>query len=169
MYPLPRNESQRLAQLKAVEIVDTPESSNFDRICALAQDHFQVPAAFISFVDADRQWFKARSGIPFTSTPRSVAICSHTILQDDIFIVQDLQADERFRTNALVTGEPHLRFYAGAPIAFSPGVRLGAVCVADRTPRKLDARQQAFLKHLADVAVSELRLLQATRAYLRRS
>ena len=168
MFPRGSNEEQRLAQLRAIEILDTPESPNFDRICALAQEYFKVPIVFISFIDGDRQWFKARCGVGKAGTPREVALCNYTILQDDLFIVQDTHADERFATNPLVTSEPFIRFYAGAPISYSPGVRLGSVCIADHVPRKLNGNQQAFLKHLAAIAVTELRLVQAGKAFFRR-
>lgn len=168
MIPLPIKEDQRVALLHAMEVLDTPSSPNFDRICVIAREYFRVPIALVSFVDTNRQWFKARCGLDVTQTPREVAFCSFTILQDDLFIVNDTHEDERFRNNALVTGDPHIRFYAGAPITFSSGINLGSVCIIDRVPRRLDAAQRMVLKHLADIAVSELRLIQAGKAYFRR-
>src|SRR4051812_36877443 len=168
MFPRGTNEEQRLQQLRALEIVDTPESHSFNRICALAQEYFKVPIVFISFVDEDRQWFKARCGISASGSGREAALCNYTILQDDLFMVQDTHADPRFRDSPLVRGEPYVRFYAGAPIIYAPGVRVGAVCIVDHVPRKLTGNQRTFLKHLAEVAVSELRLVQAGKAYFRR-
>jgi GAF domain-containing protein len=168
MFPRGTNEEQRLQQLRALEIVDTPESHSFNRICALAQEYFRVPIVFISFVDEDRQWFKARCGISASGSSREAALCNYTILQDDLFIVQDTHADTRFSQNPLVTGEPFIRFYAGAPIVFAPGVRVGSVCIVDRVPRTLNGNQRAFLKHLAEITVTELRLVQAGKAYFRR-
>lgn len=168
MLPLPIKEEQRIALLQAMEVLDTPPSPNFDRICDIAQEYFRVPIAFVSFVDTKRQWFKARCGIGLTQTPREAAFCSYTILQEDLFIVNDTMEDERFRSNPFVTGDPHIRFYAGAPITFSAGMHLGSVCICDRVPRRLDKAQRMVLKHLAGIAVSELRLIQAGKAYFRR-
>jgi GAF domain-containing protein len=168
MLPLPIKEDQRVALLRAMEVLDTPPSPNFDRICTIAREYFQVPIAFVSFVDENRQWFKARCGISLKQTPREHAFCSYTVLQDDFFIVNDAFEDERFRENPLVVGEPYIRFYAGAPITFSSGIHLGSVCIADRVPRRLDTAQRGVLKDLAGIAVSELRLIQAGKAYFRR-
>jgi GAF domain-containing protein len=128
-----------------------------------------VPIAFVSFVDSHRQWFKARCGLGFSQTGRDDAFCSHTVQNDDVFIVADAHEDLRFRHNPLVTGEPHARFYAAAPITFSTGLHVGTVCIMDRVPRRLNGTQRMILKHLADIAVSELRLIQAGKAYFRRS
>lgn len=168
MPPLPIKEDQRVALLRSMEVLDTPPSPNFDRICTIAKEYFQVPMAVVSFVDSHRQWFKARCGLGISQTSRDVAFCAYTVLHDDFFIVGDTHEDDRFRHNPLVTGDPHVRFYAGAPITFSAGLHLGSVCILDRVPRRLNATQRGILKHLADIAVSELRLLQAGKAYFRR-
>src|SRR6476619_4624566 len=114
MYPRGQNEDQRLQQLRALEILDTPSSHSFDRICALAQEYFKVPIVFVSFGDEERQWFKSRCGIAASGSSRESALCNYTILQDDLFIVQDTHADPRFCDSPLVRGEPFIRFYAGA-------------------------------------------------------
>lgn len=167
-FPLPRNERRRLAQLAALEICDTEESDGFNRVCQLAREFFRVPMAMVSFVDADRQWFKAKSGTDLTGSSRGDAFCAHTILHNELLVVPDARQDPRFSSGALVRNDPFIRFYAGAPIMLTPGVGLGAVCIADRVPRTLDGPGRGVLKQLAAVAVSELRLILAARAYTRR-
>jgi GAF domain-containing protein len=167
--PIPRNERRRLALLSALDILDTEASDGFDRVCFLARSFFHVPMAMVSFVDADRQWFKARSGIELKGSARSAAFCAHTILDDEIFVVSDARLDPRFDHSTLVQDDPRIRFYAGAPVMVSPGLALGAVCIADRVPRTLDAPGRAVLKQLAAVAVSELRLIMAARTCYRRA
>ncbi|MFO1148071.1 MAG: GAF domain-containing protein [Alsobacter sp.] len=166
--PIPSNERRRLEQLTALDILDTEPSPGFDRVCTLAQEFFKVSAAMVSFVDTDRQWFKAKIGTELTGSTRSAAFCAHTIMADEILVVRDALADPRFASSPIVTGEPWIRFYAGAPIMLSPGIRLGAVCIVDRRPRTLDTSGRAVLKQLAEVAISELRLILAARAYFRR-
>ena len=168
MFPRGTNEEQRLQQLRALEIVDTPESHSFNRICALAQEYFKVPIVFISFVDEDRQWSRRAAA----SRPRAAAARRRSATTPSCRTTSSScrtrHADARFAYNSLVTGEPFIRFYAGAPIVFAPGVRVGSVCIVDRVPRTLNANQRAFLKHLAEIAVTELRLVQAGKAYFRR-
>ncbi|WP_406857076.1 GAF domain-containing protein [Alsobacter sp. KACC 23698] len=164
---MPRHERRRLAHLAALNIFDTEASEGFDRVCMLAREFFQVPMAMVSFVDADRQWFKAKSGTHLAGSSRSDAFCAHTILNDEILVVPDARRDPRFAGSALVQHAPGIRFYAGAPIMLAPGVGLGAVCIADRVPRMLDGPGRVVLKQLAAVAVSELRLILAGTAYIR--
>jgi GAF domain-containing protein len=167
--PMPRNERQRLAQLLSVGLLDTPPSEGFDRICFLARELFGVPASMVSFVDANRQWFKSRSGTTLTGSSRSVSFCSHTILQDEILVVSDARRDPRFANSPLVTGPEGIRFYAGAPIMLTPGLGIGAVCIVDHAPRRLDRTGRAVLKHLAGMALTEIRLLLAARTCYQQS
>jgi GAF domain-containing protein len=166
--PVPHNERLRLTHLAALDILDTQPSAGFDRVCNLAREFFRTPMAMVSFVDADRQWFKARSGTDLDGSPRAAAFCAHTILSPELLVVPDARSDPRFSGSSLVTGAPLIRFYAGAPIMLAPGVALGAVCIADRIARTLDGAGRVVLQQLAAIAVSELRLILAARACFRR-
>jgi GAF domain-containing protein len=168
MYPIPINEEERLSHLRALQMLDTPPSPNFDRICAIAREHFRAPVAAVSFLDADRVWFKASCGMGAREVPRGQAACCHAVLQDDVLVVPDLLADTRFRSMPFVAGPPFLRFYAAAPIIYSPEIRLGSVCVFDHAPRQIGEGPRSVLRHLAEIAVTELRLIQTSRAYFRR-
>ena len=127
-------EERRLASLYSFGILDTPAEEKFDRIVRMAARLFGSPIALISLVDRNRQWFKAAVGIDAKETPRAIAFCSHAVKQRDVFVVPDALADPRFADNPLVTGEPHIRFYAGAPLVSSEGEALGTVCLIDRQP-----------------------------------
>lgn len=132
---IPPDEAQRLDDLCRLELLDTEPEARFDRITRTAARLFGVPTALITLVDADRQWFKSRQGLQVASTPRRVSFCGHAVLQDGAFVVNDARADPRFADNPLVTGEPHVRFYAGMPLHGSAGHRVGSLCVIDPVPR----------------------------------
>ena len=149
----PHDEARRIAALKALEVLDSLSEPVFDAITRTAQQVCGVPIALISLVDVDRQWFKSNIGLPgVTQTPRDVAFCEHAIRGDALFEVPDAAADARFADNPLVTGQPDIRFYAGAPIVMGGGERIGTVCVIDRTPRELDDAQRGMLRQLAEIA-----------------
>lgn len=158
-----RLEARRLAALHETGMLFTDPSAGFDRVLLLAREVFHVPYGGIGFIDARHLWFKARMGFTAPSLPREHALCNDTIKGDDVFFVEDASSDARFRDNPLVRGETGLRFYAGAPIALAPGLRIGAVCVADTRPRLITATERAVLIALAAIVVQELRLLQAGR------
>ncbi|MEO8404277.1 MAG: GAF domain-containing protein, partial [Chitinophagaceae bacterium] len=143
-FVLPDNEELRLLDLYSYEILDTAPEQEFDDLVQLASQICQCPASMITFVDADRQWFKAKIGLKETETPRSVAFCAHTILQDEPMIIENALEDERFFDSPLVT-DLNIRFYAGAPIISPAGHKLGSVCVMDTKPNSLNAEQQAAL------------------------
>ncbi len=132
--PLPADEEARLAALCRLEILDTPPESDFDDIVRLAAQICGTPIAAVSLIDADRQWFKSRIGLDATETARAMAFCGYTILQTEPLVVEDARADARFADNPLVLGEPHIRFYAGAPLRTPKGETVGALCVIDQTP-----------------------------------
>ena len=132
MYPLPPNEPTRLTILDETGMLFSEPSDKFDRLCQLAAELFEVPMAAVSLIGRDVQWFKAKVGLTNSITSREVAFCNHTILHDEVLVVGDATRDHRFATNPLVTGDPGIRFYAGAPIVFSPAVRLGSLCVSTR-------------------------------------
>ena len=153
-----RDEAARLAALAAYEVLDSPPERAFDDLVALAARICGAPMAAISLVDADRQWFKARMGLPVSETARDVAFCAHAILGQGLMVVPDARADERFAANPLVTGEPGIRFYAGAPLHDSDGHALGTLCILDRVPRELSPEQAATLEVLSREVVSRLEL-----------
>ena len=152
----PDNEAARLAALHELLILDTPPEERFDRIAQFAAAEFDVPIVLITLLDTERQWFKARVGTDACETGRDISFCSHAILRDDIMVVDDALDDPRFADNPLVTGAPHIRFYAGAPLALPSGLRLGTLCLIDRRPRTLDALELGILGTLRDLAVMEL-------------
>ena len=147
--PKPRNEEARLRRLRHYRILNSAPEQDFQDIVALASLICQTPIAIISLVDSDRQWFKARIGIEAVETSRDVSFCSHTILGEEVFTVENALTDERFADNPLVLGSPGVGFYAGAPLLTPDGLALGALCVVDHSPRKLDEQQIQSLQLLA--------------------
>ncbi len=163
--PLPANESERLAALERYGILDTETEELFDSIAKIAATICDAPVALITLVDEKRQWFKAAVGLGIPETSRDVAFCAHAILEPNkLLIVPDSTKDERFHDNPLVTGEPKVRFYAGAPIVTSDQHALGSLCVIDYQPRKLSHRQQDALRKLSIQVCANLDLrIQAKR------
>ncbi len=157
--PLPADETQRLARLHELAVLDSAPEPLFDSLARLAAQITGTPIALVSLIDEQRQWFKANLGLPGThETPRELAFCAHAILGRDVMEVTDARADPRFADNPLVSGEPGIRFYAGAPLVLPGGERLGTLCVIDRAPRQLDAAQRAQLAELAQAVVQGLLL-----------
>ena len=153
------NEQNRLAALQRYDVLDTPPEEAFDRIVDLATIIFDVPIALVSLVDRERQWFKACYGLDVRETSREVSFCAHAILSDKVMVVPDAAQDPRFRDNALVTGGPGIRFYAGAPLRTADGHNLGSLCIIDTKPRAaFTAAQQSILAGLAAQVVDELEL-----------
>ena len=147
----------RLSALHDLRILDTPPEPQFDALCRTAASLFSVPIALVSLVDRDRQWFKATCGLNARETPRDMSFCSHAILSDEVLVVEDAAQDPRFAGNPLVTGDPGIRFYAGAPLILRSGLRLGTLCIIDTAPRSLAAGQVSQLRDLAEVVTSLLR------------
>lgn len=161
--PLPSSEPQRLSALRALDVLDTSAEPEFDALVRAAAQICGTPISLISLVDDYRQWFKANLGLEGAQeTPREVAFCSHAILGDSVFQVNDATHDSRFAGNPLVVGEPGIRFYAGAPIRVMGGQAVGTLCVIDRQPRQLDAQQNYALSCLAHAAARALEGRQAT-------
>ncbi len=148
------NERNRLRVLRASGVVEGPSIPALDDLCLEASRHFGVKTAVVTLLEDDLQVFKAKAGIEASSTPRNVAFCNYTILEDRVFVVPDAAADDRFVSNPLVTGHPFIRFYAGAPLVFEEEVRLGALCLLDREPRQFSLGDRAELLEMADRAVS---------------
>ncbi|MBD3884697.1 PAS domain S-box protein [Phormidium tenue FACHB-886] len=156
--PLPANEFARLNALYQYQILDSEPEVAFDDLTKLAASICATPIALISLVDAQRQWFKSKLGIDAVETTRDIAFCSHTILQPKILIVPDALTDERFADNPAVTGEPHVRFYAGVPLLTAEGYALGSICVTDSMPRELSSNQIEALRALGRQVVAQLEL-----------
>lgn len=154
--PIPANESERLRALCNLNILDTQSEERFDRLTRIAREHFQVPIVLVSLVDAARQWFKSRQGLDATETPRKISFCGHAILSHEVLYVPDALKDERFFDNPLVSGPPHIRFYAGAPLHNADGLRLGTLCILDTQAREFGEEQFAALRDLADCVEQEL-------------
>lgn len=152
----PANEAQRLAALHALALLDTAAEDRFDRLTRLARRLFGVPIALLSLVDRQRQWFKSRQGMDVAQTPRSVSFCGHAVLANDLLVVEDATADDRFADNPMVLGEPHVRFYAGRPLRSPDGQPIGTLCIIDRRPRTLSDSDRQALNDLADVTESTL-------------
>jgi diguanylate cyclase (GGDEF)-like protein len=156
----PVNEHERVATLHSLNILDTQSEERFDRLTRLARRLFNVPIALVSLVDSNRQWFKSCQGLQASETGRDVSFCGHAILTDQILMIPDAAGDERFHDNPLVTGEPHIRFYAGCPLKVGNGSNVGTLCLLDRQPRVLDAEERGLLRDLASMAEQELEALQ---------
>jgi GAF domain-containing protein len=164
--PIPDNEAQRLAALREYHILDSVAEQAYDDLTALAAYLCHAPIAMISLMDGSRQWFKSKLGLNEQETPRDVAFCAHAILQTEPLIVRDALKDLRFSDSALVTREPHIRFYAGFPLSSREGFALGTLCAIDRRPRQLSARQKTAMQALSRqvMALLELRRVSARMA-----
>ena len=169
--PIPYDEPQRLQALHALQVLESSLDPHFQQLVGLTSQIFETPISLVSLVDENRQWFKASIGLSATETPREVAFCAHAILNDDPLIVEDATQDERFSENPLVLGEPHIRFYAGAPLISPAGYRLGTLCAIDLKPRKVNALQVAALQTLSAIASRSLHiqgeLIGATAEFLK--
>jgi GAF domain-containing protein len=160
MVELRRNEEQRLEALRELGLLDTHSDPEFDALVQEAAALLKTPIALVSLVDEHRQWFKARVGLDAAETPVAVSFCAHAIQSDAPMVVPDAREDARFADNPLVTGDPSIRFYAGAPLTTSSGWRVGTLCVIDQTPRPaLTGEEEAVLRALADrvMALAERR------------
>ena len=152
----PKNEISRLHDLKDLNILDTPINKQFERITRITKALFHVPIVAISLIDQERQWFKSIQGLDVCETSRDVSFCGHTILQDEIFIINDAFLDERFKDNPLVTAAPKIRFYAGFPIKSKNGNKIGSLCIIDTIPRSYLAEELEKLKDMAALVEDEL-------------
>lgn len=156
--PLHPEENDRLEALLKYEILDSSDEEIFDELTQLAGEICGTSISLISLVDADRQWFKSRIGLDAPETERSIAFCSHAILQDEIFEIEDAEQDARFHDNPLVTGAPDIRFYAGKPLVTQEGMPIGTLCVIDQKPMKLTGFQKRALNTLSKQIISQLEI-----------
>ncbi|WP_394182979.1 diguanylate cyclase [Marinomonas posidonica] len=153
---IPKDEQLRLSNLRSLGILDSDAEERFDRVTRLAQRMFDVPIALVSLVDESRQWFKSCLGLEVRETPRDISFCGHAILGAEPFIVPDASLDQRFADNPLVTGPPNIRFYAGVPLAYGDGTKMGTLCIIDQRPHDLSERDLEALVDLAKMAEYEL-------------
>jgi len=154
--PIPAGDVQRLQALRDLLILDSAPEERFDRVVRFASDEFDMPIVLVSLVDEKRQWFKAQVGLDVCETDRASSFCGHAIAQPELFVVEDTLGDERFADNPLVVGEPHIRFYAGAPLQLPGGEIVGTLCLIDRQPRCLDEVDRAILGSLRELVIGEL-------------
>jgi PAS domain S-box-containing protein len=160
---MPADEAARLTSLHGYEILDTPPEQVFEDLVRLASTVSGMPVALISFLDAERQWFKARLGLDLHETPRELSFCSHALLEEAVFVVEDASRDPRFADNPYVTGGPRIRFYAGAPIRTHDGHSLGTVCVLGQGPSSFRPEQRLALSQLAALVADQLEQRAAAR------
>ncbi len=160
---IPLNEDARLAALHSLSVLDTANEAAFDDLARLAAHVMATPIALVSFVDAERQWFKARFGLDVAQLPRHVSFCGHVVSSDAPLVVHDAHTDLRFADNPIVLGAPRIRFYAGMPLRLGDGTVLGALCVVDHEPRHPSADQLAMLELLSHQVT---RLLEKRRLRL---
>jgi GAF domain-containing protein len=154
--PLPPDERQRLDALYGLGLLDTPAEERFDRWTREACSALGVHLSLVTLVDADRQWFKSRHGLDVPETSRDESLCAHAMLEDDVLVVPDLLADDRFADNPATSPPYSIRFYAGVPLRLRDGSRVGTFCVADQQPRVPTSAELAVLRELAAQVQREL-------------
>ena len=150
--PLPADEEARLHALRELLLLDTPADERYDRLTRFAAEQLGTPIALMTLVDGQRQWFKSRVGLDVLETDREISFCGHAILNSGLFVIEDASSDARFSDNPLVTGEPHIRFYAGAPLSDPSGHHIGTLCVIDTVPRALGPVEMSILEALRRLA-----------------
>jgi GAF domain-containing protein len=162
--PVSKSEVKRLKVLWQYDVLDTVPEEVFDDLTELAARICEAPIALISLVDEERQWFKSRIGLSISETSRDASFCAHAITREGLFVVPDATRDERFKDNPMVTGESHIRFYAGAPLVTPDGHALGTLCVLDKVPRNLRHDQEQALSMLARHIMTQLELRRHARS-----
>lgn len=166
--PIPKDEKERLRSLRQLNILDTPPEERFDRITRLATRLFKVPISTITLVDSDREWFKSCQGLDAREGKRAISFCGHAMLADGFFVISDARKDTRFSKNPMVLGKPFIRFYAAIPLRSADGKRMGAFCIKDYKPRKINSEKIEQLKTLASWAEVEINAHELSRALIAR-
>ncbi|MBC7935501.1 MAG: GAF domain-containing protein [Rhizobacter sp.] len=166
---IPVDEELRLKDLQSYDILDTAAETDFDELVELAGQVCNAPISLITLLDKDRQWFKAKNGMAASSTSRDVAFCSHAILQNDVFVVEDASKDDRFAGNPLVTGDPSIRFYAGAPVISPGGYKMGTICIIDKEPKKISEKEKRALLLISKQVTKLLDLRRKNRIIRQRA
>lgn len=154
---------RRIATLDRYNVMDTPPEQEFDDLTHLAGFICDTPTAVISLLDATRQWFKSRVGLNVPETPLSASFCAHAIKEEGVMVVNDATKDLRFQNYTNVTGDPHIRFYAGAPLISDDGTPVGTICVIDSKPRDLSEAQEKALAALSRQVITQLELRRMMR------
>jgi GAF domain-containing protein len=154
--PIPQDEPERIADLNALH-VDWQHEARFDRLTDLIADVFEVPMVFLTLVDDDQQRYKSTCGIDVDATPRATGFCSHAILETGPMVVPNAADDPRFADNPNVTGDLHVRFYAGVPLHGPAGKAVGAIGLVDTEPREFSRQQISRLEKFAALVEAELR------------
>jgi two-component system, NtrC family, sensor kinase len=158
-FPVPFNETERLAALHQYAVLDSMPEQDYDDLTQIAAQICGTPISVISLVDDDRQWFKSRYGIDAIETPREQAFCTHAILTpEQVMVVPSAREDDRFANNPLVTSAPSIQFYAGAPLVNSDGFALGTLCVIDQVPRQMTIEQINALQALSRQVMTQLEI-----------
>ena len=157
---IPKDEETRLRSLQSLNILDTPPEERFDRIVRMARLMFDIPIAFISLIDSDRQWFKSSIGLDFDEMSRELSICGHAILSDEILVIPDAEADHRFAGGPLVASDSNARFCASCPIKLADGSKVGTLCLIDHHPRTMSDKDLALLRELAATVEREFAVMQ---------
>jgi GAF domain-containing protein len=142
------NEIPRLKALKDLDASKWLPNATIDRVTAFARNHFGVPICLVNLIEADQALVASKQGLDVARLDRRIAFCTYTILQPGVFVIPDARADERFKDNPVVTSEPFIRFYAGAPLVYEGEVRLGSLCLLDTKPRSFSRGEQAELQML---------------------
>ena len=160
-------EANRVEDLYKYEILDTPADGYFDEVTSLATKIFNVPIAIVTLVDTDRIWFKSAFGLDVEEIPRSPGLCSSAILSDDIYIVEDARKDPRTLSNPLVAGIIGLQFYAAAPLRSISGYKLGTLCLIDKHPRRLNAKESNMLMQLSRMVMGQFEIKLQSRLVIK--
>lgn len=153
---IPADDAKRVYQLRSLGILDTPAEERFDRLTRLAKRFFQVPIAMVNLVDSKRLWVKSSIGLDRGESPRDISLCGHAILGDEVLVVPDAKQDPRFSDNPYVINAPYLRFYAGWPLKYFDGSKMGTLCIIDTKPRQLNQDDLEAFKDLAELVQREM-------------
>ncbi len=161
--PIPFNEKERLDALHSYQIINTIPEEKFDSLTQIAAYICDSPIVLISLIDTNRLWFKSKIGMNISGIPRDISFCQYTIIQDEIFEIENALKDERFQNNPFVLGPPYIRFYAGTPLKTPEGFNVGTLCVFDTEPKILNSKQKMILKVLSNQVIANLELIKKNR------